>query len=174
LVINDSPNKNDEKIDEIIDVFKVKKSLTFCLGLISVAIDGERSSKLQLIESNLITLIKNLLIKSPHINDVSIENKKINLNFMTNLIHFLYVCCYDDCCMKSRTMITTDRSILPAVGTIIGNILYSITQKNQKNTKSKELNMDIEEKLDIMKIIIEAAGLIRSIAFPLSGTYSYL
>ena len=40
-------------------------------------------------------------------------------------VHFLRLCCHDDICEKSRNIVSTDRNVLPTLGNIIGNFLFS-------------------------------------------------
>ena len=53
------------------------------------------------------------------------ESDRCFIRLIISTMHFICVCCHDDSCEKSRSVVSTDRSVLLTVGSIIGNYILS-------------------------------------------------
>lgn len=91
----------------------LKDGISACLDLIGLSIEGQRSSKIVILEANLISTVKPLL-------------KAIsNMDLIHSVVKFLRCCCKDDACLKTRAAIFSDKQVMLDLGSIMGNLSYT-------------------------------------------------
>lgn len=107
--------------------------LMILFDFITKTIDNQRSSKLQVLESQLIFSVKNLL------KVCSISNTPL----LTSMLKFLSCCCCDDTCIKTQQAIFSDKNIILQLAMILGNSATLL--KDDVNTTST---------LEVMQLIV--------------------
>lgn len=109
------------------------------LLFIASSLDGERSSKMLVVDHKLIKLVKTMLN-----NDV----KYINLIYSS--MNIIQACCNDTDCAKSRGLVVGDKALFRRIGVILGELAQS--QMKVKETKEVEKNVT-----DISKSVTKAS-----------------
>jgi tetratricopeptide (TPR) repeat protein len=97
------------------------------LLFVSSSLDGERSSKMLVVDHKLIQLVKTML-----------NNNVKYLNLIYSSMSIIQACCNDTDCTKSRGLIVGDKALFRRIGVILGELAQS--QMNVKETKEEEKN----------------------------------
>ena len=87
----------------------------------------------------------------------SYKNDDTTIRLLICTVHFIRVCCYDDTCEKSRSIVSTDRNVLPILGNIMGNVLVSLVQKRNFDRKRGSVRGREEEtdKMNLEKLLAD-------------------
>lgn len=88
--------------------------LVSCLHLLASAVDGQRTSKLLLIDLKAISALKTLLQ----------EVLMSDLNIAEAALCVLHVACKDDISMKCRAAVLSDKALFHQLATLMGNICF--------------------------------------------------
>lgn len=123
---------------------------TLC-NFLALCIDGERSSKMALVEAGIIQAISSLLQKTT---DVRVISSSANL---------IRVCCCDEICPKSRSLVFKDKALLMRLGIIIGDVCDSFRCASDKRA------LHVSSKAQAIAMIIACGKTLREMALSEDG-----
>lgn len=145
--------------------------LTSCLHFVTIAVDGERASKLLLLEqATTLPALRSLLTTCNSQPEVVLA--------VTNL---LYACCADDLCKKLQQAVFTDRKLLLILATTLGELvsryrpmrlsdLVNAATADAAGVAAESSAVDSEARtLSVCKACIAISLLIKEISFSEAG-----
>lgn len=114
--------------------------LVSCLRLLATVVDGQRASKLLLIDLKAISALKALLQ----------EMLMSNLQVVEAVLRVLHVACKDDISVKCRAAVISDKPLFLHLATLLGNISFQASS-NSAIVCADELHV-LRLSADILKI----------------------
>ena len=93
---------------------RVSTSLRACLIVLAKLVDGQRASKILLVDGKALSPVKSLLA-STLLDDLSLSEAALEL---------IYCACKDDISVKARAAVLSDKPLFTSIGALLGNISF--------------------------------------------------
>ena len=115
------------------------------ITFITESITEQRASKLVVLENKLISTLKPLLRGSP------------DLNIIKSVINFIFTCCKDDTCLKTRSAVFADNVIISSIASLLGDLSQSKLHHEKYES--------IDQKESVLSILTNSVQIVKVMAF---------